>query len=220
MTPRSSMSWIDLGHAPQDILAQLYATPHNLLPVCRGEIDELVGVARTKDLIGELILRQRIDLSPAGPLRAPVILPETAGVLRAMETLKRARGQLVLVADEYGAIQGLLTPIDILEAIAGEFPDEDEQPAVRLQAPGLWEADGGADLHLLEQVLDTDVLVREDADYSSLAGFLLARFEMLPQAGQSVEADGLRYEILEVDGRRIARVAIRRLAPASAALPR
>jgi CBS domain containing-hemolysin-like protein len=219
MTPRSDMSWIDLGHAPQDILAQLYATPHNLLPVCRGEIDEVVGVARTKDLIGELILRQRIDLSAAGPLRAPVILPETAGVLRAMDTLKRARGQLVLVADEYGAIQGLLTPIDILEAIAGEFPDEDEQPAVRLQAPGLWEADGGADLHLLEQVLDTDVLVREDADYSSLAGFLLARFETLPETGQSVEADGLRYEILEVDGRRIARVAIRRLAPASEALP-
>ena len=219
MTPRADMAWIDLADDPQDILAQLYATPHKLLPVCRGEVDGVVGVARTKDLIGELILRQRIDLSASGPLRAPVILPETAGVLRAMETLKRVRGQLVLVADEYGAIQGLLTPIDILEAIAGEFPDEDEQPAVRLQAPGLWEADGAADLHQLEQMLDTDVLVREDADYSSLAGFLLARFEILPVAGQSIDVDGLRYEIREVDGRRIVRVAIRRLAPATDAQP-
>jgi CBS domain containing-hemolysin-like protein len=219
MTPRSEMSWIDLGHSADAILRQLYATPHSQLPVCRGDVDQLVGVARTKDLISDIILRQRIDESGAGPLRAPIVLPETAGVLRAMETLKRARGQLVLVADEYGVVQGLLTPIDILEAIAGEFPDEDEQPAIRQQAPGVWEADGTADLHLLQQMLDTDALVSEDADYSSLAGFLLARFETLPEAGQAVEVDGLRYEILEVAGRRIARVAIRRLAAEVQAQP-
>ena len=213
MTPRSEMSWIDLGQDADAILRQLQATPHSQLPVCRGEVDQLVGVARTKDLVAGLLQHGCIDISGAGPLRAPIVLPETAGVLRAMETLKRAHGQLVLVADEYGVVQGLLTPIDILEAIAGEFPDEDEQPAIRRQAPGVWEADGTADLHLLEQMLETDTLVSEEADYSSLAGFLLARFETLPEAGQSVDVDGLRYEILEVAGRRIARVAIRRLAP-------
>lgn len=213
MTPRSEMSWIDLGQDPDAILGQLQATPHSQLPVCRGDVDQLVGVARTKDLVAGLLQHGCIDISGAGPLRAPIVLPETAGVLRAMETLKRAHGQLVLVADEYSVVQGLLTPIDILEAIAGEFPDEDEQPAIRQQAPGVWEADGTADLHLLEQTLETDALVSEEADYSSLAGFLLARFETLPEAGQGVDVDGLRYEILEVAGRRIARVAIRRLAP-------
>jgi len=212
MTPRADMSWVDLGQDPDAILRQLQATPHSQLPVCRGEVDQLVGVARTKDLVAGLMQHRCIDISAAGPLRAPIVLPETAGVLRAMETLKRAHGQLVLVADEYGEVQGLLTPIDILEAIAGEFPDEDEQPAIRQQAPGLWEADGMADLHLLQQMLDTDVLVGEEADYSSLAGFLLARFETLPEAGQSVDVDGLRYEILAVADRRIARVGIRRLA--------
>ncbi|SFD05202.1 TerC family protein [Massilia yuzhufengensis] len=210
MTPRSEMSWVNLDHDAAGLLQQLHATPHSLLPVCRGEIDHVIGIARTKDLIGSLLLGQGIDASPTGPLRAPLVLPETAGVLRAMETLKRAHGQLVLVADEYGTVKGLLTPIDILEAIAGEFPDEDEQPAIRPQGPGRWEADGNADLHLLEQVLETDTLVDDAAEYSSLAGFLLERFEMLPEVGQSVELDGVRYDILAVENRRITKVAIKR----------
>ncbi len=215
MTPRSEMSWVNLEHAPPAILAQLRDTPHSLLPVCRGQLDDVVGVARTKDLIAALLLRERgdvpVEASFAPALKTPIILPETSGVLRAMETLKRAHGQLVLVSDEYGTVQGLLTPIDILEAIAGEFPDEDEQPAVRPQGPGQWEVDGAADLHLLEQVLETDALVGESDDYTSLAGFLLARFETFPEAGQAIELDGLRFEILAVEERRIARVAIRRI---------
>ena len=223
MTPRSEMSWVNLEHAPPAILAQLRDTPHSLLPVCRGELDNVTGVARTKDLIAALLLREGGDLpveaSFAPVMRTPIILPETSGVLRAMDTLKRAHGQLVLVSDEYGTVQGLLTPIDILEAIAGEFPDEDEQPAVRPQGPGLWEVDGAADLHLLEQVLETDALVGESDDYTSLAGFLLARFETFPEPGQAIELDGLRFEILAVEERRIARVAIRRIEAAAEQAP-
>ena len=213
MTPRAEMSWVNLEQDAATVLQQLRETPHNQLPVCRGDVDRVVGVARTKDLIGALLLHDRIDEADPGLLRQPIFLPDTAGVLRAMDTLKRARGQLVLVADEYGVVQGLLTPIDLLEAIAGEFPDEDEQPAIRAQGAGRWEADGSADLHLLEQVLDSGALVDPEADYSSLAGYLLARFETLPAAGQAIEADGLRFEILAVEDRRILRVAILRLDP-------
>ncbi|MEH6435098.1 transporter associated domain-containing protein [Massilia sp. DD77] len=86
---------------------------------------------------------------------------------------------------------------------------------MREQASGVWEVDGMADLHQLEQILETDGLVSEDADYTSLAGFLLARFETLPEVGQATELDGFRYEILEVDDRRIAKVLIRRIDAAS-----
>ena len=213
MTPRAEMSWVNLEQDAATVLQQLRETPHNQLPVCRGDVDRVVGVARTKDLIGALLLHDRIDEADPALLRQPIFLPDTAGVLRAMDTLKRARGQLVLVADEYGVVQGLLTPIDLLEAIAGEFPDEDEQPAIRAQGVDRWEADGSADLHLLEQVLDSGALVDPEADYSSLAGYLLARFETLPAAGQAIEADGLRFEILAVEDRRILRVAILRLDP-------
>ena len=216
MTPRSEMSWVDLEDGPDLLLRQLQDTPHSLMPVCRGELDNVVGIGRTKDLIADLLLRRCISECGAGsPMRAPIILPDTAGVLRAMDTLKRAHGQLVLVTDEYGIVQGLLTPVDILEAIAGEFPDEDEQLAIQPRAPGEWEVIGTADLRQLEQVLDTDGLVSLDADYTSLAGFLLAHFEGFPAVGQSVERDGLRYEILAVEERRIARVAIRRIARAA-----
>jgi CBS domain containing-hemolysin-like protein len=214
MTPRSEMSWVNLDDATDVILQQLQETPHSLLPVCRGQLDNVIGIARSKDLISDLVLRQRIDESiESGTLRKPIVFPETAGVLKAMDTLKRAHGQLVLVADEFGSVRGLLTPIDILEAIAGEFPDEDEQLAVQMQAPGQWEVDGAADLHQLEQILETDGLVSDEADYASLAGFLLARFETLPEVGQAMELDGLRYEILSVEDRRIAKVSIRRVDP-------
>jgi len=211
MTPRSDMSWVNLEDAPDEILRQLQASPHSLMPVCHGQLDELAGIARTKDLISDLVLHARIDVSPQGMMRTPILLPDTAGVLKAMDTLKRAHGQLVLVTDEFGIVQGLLTPVDILEAIAGEFPDEDEQLAIQPTGEGAWEADGAADLHQLQQALETEGLVSDDAEYTSLAGFLLARFERMPEPGQAIEFDGWRYEILAVEERRIAKVRIRRV---------
>ena len=217
MTPRSEMSWIDLDDDHAAILRRLQDTPHGLLPVCRSGIDNVVGIARTKDLIADLILRQGIREGADGPLRTPIVLPDTAGVLKAIDTLRRAHGQLLLVTDEYGVVQGLLSPVDILEAIAGDFPDEDEQPAIQARAPGEWEVVGTADLHQLQQVLETDALVGEGSEYTSLAGFLLAHFEGFPGAGQRIERDGLRYEILAVEERRIVKVAIRRIDLAVAA---
>lgn len=208
MTPRSDMSWVNLDDAAGEILRQLQDSPHSRMPVCRGQLDELVGIARTKDLISDLALYARIDETPEGTIRTPILLPDTAGVLKAMDTLKRAHGQLVLVTDEFGIVQGLLTPVDILEAIAGEFPDEDEQLAIQSKGEGVWEVDGAADLHQLEQVLETESLVGADVEYTSLAGFLLARFESMPEPGQAIELDGWRYEILAVVERRIAKVRI------------
>jgi CBS domain containing-hemolysin-like protein len=213
MTPRAEMSWVDLEDDAAAILRQLQDMPHSLIPVCRGELDNVVGIARAKDLIGDLLQGGRIREGGAGsPLRAPIVVPDTAGVLRAIDTLKRAHGQLLLVTDEYGIVQGLLTPVDILEAIAGEFPDEDEQLAIQARGPDAWEVIGSADLRQLEQVLETDELAGDGADYTSLAGFLLAHFERFPEVGQSIELGGLRYEILAVEEHRIAKVAIRRIA--------
>ena len=217
MTPRSEMSWVNLDDEADEILRQLQESPHSRMPVGRGQLDNLVGIARTKDLISQLVLQARVDdavvdgTGPNGPIRKPILLPDTAGVLKAMDTLKRAHGQLVLVTDEFGIVQGLLTPVDILEAIAGEFPDEDEQLAIQPKGPGEWEVIGAADLHQLEQVLETGGLVSSDDDYTSLAGFLLARFESLPEPGQEIEIDGLRYRILSVEERRIAKVLVQRI---------
>ncbi|MEW6020553.1 MAG: TerC family protein [Pseudomonadota bacterium] len=211
MTNRSDISWIDLEADAATIRTQLLDTPHGFFPVCRGELDDIVGVARAKDLMADLTHSGQVD--PAH-VRPPIIVPDASGVLQVMDTLKRSHGQVVLIADEYGTIQGLVTPIDILEAIAGEFPDEDELPVVRVEGQDRWRVDGSADLHYLEQVLGTDALVSESDDYTSLAGFMLERFGTLPEVGQAVELDNLRFEVAEVLDRRIATVLVMRSAPA------
>jgi CBS domain containing-hemolysin-like protein len=210
MTTRSDITWIDLDADTATIRQRILDTPHGFFPVCRGQLDEIAGVARAKDLIADLAAQGTID---PGKVRPAIVMPETAGVLQVMETLKRAHGQLVLIADEYGTIQGLVTPIDLLEAIAGEFPDEDEQPAVRALGPDQWHIDGTADLLYLQQVLHTDALAPHDGQYTSLAGFLLERFNTLPAEGATLDADGLRFEVLTMLDRRIATVLVTRTAP-------
>jgi CBS domain containing-hemolysin-like protein len=160
MTPRTEVSWVDLEDSPEAIQEQLRATPHSYFPVCRGKLDNVIGVVRAQELMEDIHAGRSIEHSAS--LREPVVMPESAGVLKAMEILKQTRGQLALVADEYGSIEGLLTPIDILEAIAGEFPDEDEQPSVVEEEPGVWMMDGATSLYYLEQLLETDGLVDED----------------------------------------------------------
>lgn len=210
MTPRTELSWVDLDDDASTILRQITAVPHSFFPVCRGGIDEILGIGRAKDLISDLLTTGQVDTNR---LREPIVVHESTGVLRLMETLKRSRGQLVLVTDEFGAVQGLVTPIDVFEAIAGEFPDEDETPDIVADGPNRWRAAGGTDLHYLEQVLDTDRLADGTQDYSTLAGFLLSYFARLPAVGEAIVHNGWRFEISQVTDRRIAQVRIDKLSP-------
>lgn len=212
MTPRTDVSWINIDDDPEAVRAQLMGTPHSFFPVCRGSLDEVIGIGRAKDLVADLVSEKRIRRDR---LRDPIIVHDSIGILRLMDTLKRSRGQLVLVADEFGAIEGLVTPIDVFEAIAGEFPDEDESPDISPVEDNVWKIDGAADLHHVEQVLETECLVDDAQDYSTLAGYLLARFGHLPQPGDRCEAEDphhrFHFEVLELAGRRIASVRVERM---------
>lgn len=211
MTPRTDISWVNLKDSPEEIRAQLNETPHGFFPVCDGSLDEVVGVGRVKDMITDLITEGAIRRDR---LREPLIVHESIDILRLIETLKRSRGQLVLVTDEFGAIDGLVTPIDIFEAIAGEFPDEDEAPDVLPEGENRWRVNGAADLHYLEQVLEVDGLVDEADDYTTLAGYLLSRFGSLPQVDDACEFVQdhvrVRFRVLALEGRRIAEVQVAR----------
>lgn len=209
MTPRSDMSWVDIDDDPEHVKLMLRQTPHSFFPVCRGDLDTLIGVARAKDLVAEISEGQPLD--QLNCLREAIVINEMTGVLSAMETLRRSRGQLVLVADEYGTIQGLLTPIDILEAIAGEFPDEDELPAIQQLNENQWRVQGSTDLHYLENTLGLDPLPVDHTDITSVAGLLLAHFGSLPEVGDSVELYGLRFEVVEVTDRRITLIDLQRV---------
>jgi len=219
MTPRTEVSWIDIEADADTIRQQLTDVPHSFFPVCRGGFDEIVGVGRAKDLISDLLTVGSIQVER---LRQPIIVHESISILKLMDTLKRSSGQLVLVADEFGAIEGLVTPIDVFEAIAGEFPDEDELPDIAMDGENAWKIDGAADLHHVEQVLEADDLVNDEKDYSTLAGYLLEQFGHLPKPGDVVETDivhaRLRFEVLALDGRRIASVRVEKF-PHSPMMP-
>ncbi|WP_341667286.1 TerC family protein [Alcaligenes sp. SDU_A2] len=218
MTPRNDITWINLQDAPDVLREKITAAPHSMLPVCRGGIDEVVGIGRAKEMLGDLLVHGHIRVDQ---LRQPLFVHESIGILQLMETIKQSRGQLVLVTDEFGAIEGLVTPLDIFEAIAGDFPDEDESPDIVEQSPDHWLLDGSTDLHHLEQVLGVDGLVDEDEEYATLAGYLLERFGHLPEAGdccELVQAGMLyRFTVDRLDGRRIALVRLERL-PADPAM--
>lgn len=211
MTPRTDISWINLHDDADSIRETLSVTPHGFYPVCHGSLDEIIGIGRAKDMISDLLQRGKINEKR---LRPPIIVHETIGILDLMETLKGARGQLVVVINEFGAVEGLVTPIDVFEAIAGDFPDEDETPDITPEGENSWQVDGGTDLHHLEQTLDISGLSDEDDEFSTLAGFLLQEFGRLPIVGDEYTLqlpDGhLRFVVQALEGRRISQVQITR----------
>ncbi|SLM63334.1 MULTISPECIES: TerC family protein [Dickeya] len=207
MTPRTDISWVDSERSVQDIRLQLLDTPHSLFPVCRGSLDELVGVVRAKDLL--VALDEHMDVEQFAAATPPIVVPETLDVINLLPVLRRAKGSLVMVSNEFGVVQGLVTPLDVLEAIAGEFPDEDETLDITQEGDG-WLVRGGTDLHSLQQVLDIHELVDPKEDYTSLAGLLLAHSDEFPKIGDHLVLHGLNFHILAASDYRIELVRITR----------
>ncbi len=206
MTPRIEISWIDCNGSTEEVRAKLFETPHNLFPVCQGSLDHIVGIMRAKDIL--FTLEENGTLAEVATHYPPIIVPERMDVIKLLDTLRQAKGTLVLVMDEFGSVQGLLTPVDLLEAIAGEFPDEDETPDI-IRESDSWLVKGLADLHLLQQSLGCDHLVSPNNEYASLGGLLLAHNGSFPAVGDMITLDGLQFEIVKVSERRIELVRIR-----------
>ena len=211
MTPRNDITWIDLDDNPDDIRKEISDTPHGFFPVCRGTLDNIIGIGRAKDMIADLILHK--TLNEKG-LRPPIIVHETVRILDLIQTLKTARGQLVIIINEFGAVEGLVTPIDVFEAIAGDFPDEDETPDIIAEGEDRWIVDGATDMHHFEQALGIESLSDDSDDYSTLAGYMLRRFGRLPKVGDELTfsqgGHDFHLKVLRVEGRRIAKVMIER----------
>ena len=142
MTPRADVVWLDLDGPPEEQRRCLLETVHSWLPVGRGALDRLVGVARAKDLLAPLLTGQLAALEAA--IRPPVVVPESLRALQLLEQFRQVGLHLGLVVDEYGGVQGLVTPIDLLEALVGDLPDAGmaAEPAVVRREDGSWLVDG------------------------------------------------------------------------------
>ncbi|WP_017347202.1 TerC family protein [Pantoea sp. A4] len=210
MTPRGDISWVDASRSVDDVRMQLLDTPHSLFPVCRGELDELIGIVRAKELL--VALDHGMDVATFAAANPAIVVPETLDPINLLGVLRRAKGSFVIVTNEFGVVQGLITPLDVLEAIAGEFPDEDETPDIIVDGDG-WLVKGGTDLHSLQQLLDYYELVKPDDQHASLAGLLIAQKGQLPQAGEVIDMPPLHFQVLETTDYRVDLVRVTRDKP-------
>ena len=209
MTPRTDVDWLDIEASQDELKAKILSHGRSRFLLARGSVDEFVGVAPAKDLLRDLLEEGRINLERS--MRQPLVVHESVNVLRLMEQLRKSPLQMAVIVDEYGTLEGIATPTDILEAIAGEFPDEDEEQLVAEQAEdGSWLVDGWIDVRKASNLFDADLV--DDTDrYSTLAGYILWRLGRLPEPGEVVAAGDLAFEVVSMHERNIDKVRVRRL---------
>ncbi|GGD20899.1 CNNM family cation transport protein YoaE [Franconibacter pulveris 1160] len=201
MTPRGEISWVDADRSVDEIREQLLSSPHSLFPVCRGELDELIGVVRAKELL--VALEEGVDVAAIASATPAIVVPETLDPINLLGVLRRARGSFVIVNNEFGVVQGLVTPLDVLEAIAGEFPDADETPEITRDGDDGWLVKGSTDLHALQQHLEINTLVNDEEDIATVAGLVIAVNGQIPRPGDELEVAPLRITIVEANKYRV-----------------
>jgi len=204
MTPRTELAWIDRTDPRRDIAATLKATPHSRFVVCDGSIDNVVGVVQAKDILDHLL--DGGDLSVTAALRKPMVIPDAVTALDALERLKGDPLGLALVMDEYGSFEGVVTAADVLQAIVGEPADPTASLANGPGAvAGALLLDGAMPVDEIKSRLELPDLPAEGS-YHTLAGLLLALLRRLPRTGDRIVFGGWRFEVVEMDGRRVSRV--------------
>jgi putative hemolysin len=210
MTPRHDLDWLDLSLPHEEIMLRLRETTHLLLPAARGSIDEPLGSVSVKDVLNLLLDSGRDGLAQAGIasfVRPVPALHESADLLAALSLLQQSPAGMAFVVDEFGSLEGVVTANDILESIAGSFalPDGEAAPGMVQREDGSWLLDGLLPRDELVAKLGLSLPAEED-DYHTVAGFVLARFGRLPETGDYVEWHGWRFEVVDMDGRRIDKV--------------
>jgi putative hemolysin len=206
MVPRAEIAWLDSQAPVEETLAVMAERGHSRYPVCRGGLDDVIGVLPAHRLVGSLAQGRPLDL--AAHLQPPVFVPETLTGMELLDHLRASSTELVLVVDEYGAVQGLISERDVLEAITGEFaaPAGEEAWAVR-RDDGSWLMDGLIPVPELKDRLELRDLPEEDRGrYNTLAGMIMLLLGRLPRTADTVEWEGWRFEVVDLDGKRVDKV--------------
>ncbi len=202
MTPRTEIDWIDSGATPEQIRQELLDNPHSRIPVADGSIENIVGVIQTRDVLASSLRGEPLDLNRL--CRSAPVIPDLMDAMDALAVLRNADVPLALVHDEYGHLDGIVTPGSILAALAGTFAHDvelGEEPALVEREDGTWLVSGAASADLLTDRLGVNLPV--DRDYSTVAGFALSVLKHLPETGEKFRHDGWSFEVVDMDGRKI-----------------
>lgn len=211
MIPRAEIVWLDVAATAQDVLRTISDEEHSRYPVCRGGLEDVLGVVSAQSLLQQVM--QGNDVSLQDKLQPSVFVPETLSGMELLDHFRASSAQLVFVVDEYGEVQGMITVRDVLEAITGEFttPTDDNSWAVQ-RDDGSWLFDGLIPVPELKDRLDLKELPEEDRGrYNTLAGMVMLLLGRLPRTADSVEWEGWRFEVVDLDGKRVDKVLAARL---------
>jgi putative hemolysin len=209
MTPRTDVDWINLEDTPVEIRETLIETPHSRLPVAEGDQDNMIGVVQARELLAAALANRPLDVR--AHLRTAPVIPDTLDALDALNVLREAEVPIALVHDEYGHFEGVVTPADILDAIAGAFRSDEgtAEPEAVQREDGSWLLAGWMPADEMAEQLG--IALPAKRDYETVAGLVIGQLQHLPNAGEAVETLGWRFEVVDLDGRRIDKVLASRI---------
>lgn len=203
MTPRTELVWLDVTDSIEEIRQKIAECPYSRFPVREDSLETILGIVKSRDLLVDSLSGKEIDLRAL--LKPAYFIPETMFASHALELFKEKNTELLLVVDEFGGLQGLLTINDILEEIVGAM--EFEEPQATQRQDGSWLLDGMLEVDEFKELFNFNSLPHED-EYETLSGFVMASLGRMPQAADQFEWSGYRFEVMDMDGRRVDKVQV------------
>lgn len=209
MTPRTQIVWLDVNDSIEQIGAKLADSGHSRFPVCAGSLEDVVGIVQAKDLLASFLTGKNVDLKAS--MQQPPFVPRTMTALQVLDHIKKSSSHIVLVVNEYGGIEGLLTHHDLLEAIAGDMPlgKTPAEPKAVQRKDGSWLLDGMLSVDEFKDIFKLENLPGEKKDtFQTLGGFIFTQMGRVPSVSEHFEWNGLRFEVVDMDGKRIDKVLV------------
>ncbi|HPU94784.1 MAG TPA: hemolysin family protein [Candidatus Gracilibacteria bacterium] len=208
-TPASDIEWIDINHSIEDIERQIKESPYSKFPICDGTLDNIKGIITAEDFFER---RRQKRFSIKRILNEAIFIPENMNAFDILKVFKKHKQYVGMVVDEFGEVEGIITIHDLIEAIIGELPDEEDEfdPEVVKCDDGSFLIDGAIQIHQLNRTFGSKIFNEKSVDYTTLAGFIICHLQKLPKTGDRFEYKGLSFEIVDLDGRRIDKVLIKK----------
>jgi putative hemolysin len=214
MTPRPDVIWLDVEDEYPLNYRKITNSDYSRYPVCEGDLDHVIGLVQTKDLLSQMLAGEGFDLRKA--MHPPQFVPESMNANKVLDLFRESGTHIAFVIDEYGSLEGVVTIQDILEAIVGDVEEADE-PIKR--ADGSWLLDGITTIHDLEDLLEIDTIPGAGDHFETLGGFIMAHQGKIPKAGDAFDWRDLRFEVMDMDGNRVDKVMVTRRADPTTPTP-
>ena len=203
MTPRTDVVYLDINDSIEEIRQKISESEYSRFPVRQSTLDVILGIVKARDLLVPSLAGEQIKLKDL--LRPAFYIPETMFAARALEIFKENGTEMLLIIDEFGGLQGLLTITDVLEEIVGQI--EMEEPQATQRQDGSWLLDGMLEVDEFKEIFNLKILPHED-EYETLSGFVMVSLGRVPQAADHFEWQGFRFEVIDMDGRRVDKVLV------------